>query len=120
MTRMLQMAGIDEKTSDDGEIIAQLKEKSCTANRSEKVQFLTVLPQSWSIHKIQTEFGASNFTVRKAQALVAASGILTTPNPKPGRSLLQITEDLVVNFYENDENSRSMPGKKDYTVLILF
>ena len=89
MTRMLQMAGIDEKTSDDGEIIAQLKEKSCTANRSEKVQILTVLPQSWSIHKIQTEFGASNFTVRKAQALVAASGILTTPNPKPGRSLLQ-------------------------------
>ena len=89
MTGMLQMAGIDEKTSDDGEIIAQLKEKSCTANRSEKVQILTVLPQSWSIHKIQTEFGASNFTVRKAQALVAASGILTTPNPKPGRSLLQ-------------------------------
>ena len=89
MTRMLHMAGIDEKTSDDGEIIAQLKEKSCTANRSEKVQILTVFPQSWSIHKIQTEFGASNFTLRKAQALVAASGILTTPNPKPGQYLLQ-------------------------------
>ena len=40
VTRMLQMAGIDEKISDEGEIIAQLKEKSCTANRSEKVQIL--------------------------------------------------------------------------------
>ena len=60
---MPQMAGIDEKTSDDGEIIARLREKSCTANRSEKVQILTVLQQSWSIHKIQTEFGASSFTV---------------------------------------------------------
>ena len=109
------MAGIDEKTSDDGEIIAQLKEKFRTANilRSEKVQILTVLPKSWSIRKIQTELGASNFTVRKAKALVAASGILTTPNPKPGRSLPQKTQDLVINFYEDDENSRLMPGKKD-------
>ena len=106
ITRMLQMSGIDEKTSDDGEIIAQLKDKFHTANRSEKVQILTVLPQSWSIRKIQNEFGASNFTVRKAKALVAASGILTTPNPKPGRTLPQTTQDLVVNFYENDENSR--------------
>ena len=74
------MAGIDEKTSDDGENIAQLKEKFRTANKSEKVQILTVLPHSWSICKIKTEFGASNFTVRKTKA---TSGILTTPNPKP-------------------------------------
>lgn len=113
ITRMLQTAGIDEKTSDDGEIIAQLKERFATANRSDKVQILTVLPKSWSIRRIQTEFGASNFTVRRAKALVATNGILTTPNPKPGRSLPQTTQDLVVNFYENDENSRMMPGKKD-------
>lgn len=113
ITEMLQMAGIEEKSSDDGEIIAQLKEKFHTADRSEKVRILTVLPRSWSIRKIQTEFGASNFAVRKAKALVAANGILTTPNPKPGRSLPQSTEELVVNFYENDESSRLMPGKKD-------
>ena len=113
ITKMLQTAGIDEATSDDGEIVAQLKEKFCTSNRSEKTQILTVLPQSWSIRKIETEFGASNFMVRKAKALVAQSGILTTPNPKPGRSLTQITQQLVVNFYESDENSRLMPGKKD-------
>ena len=92
------MAGIDEKTSDDGENIAQLKEKFRTANKSEKVQILTVLPHSWSICKIKTEFGVSNFTVRKAKALVATSGILTTPNPKPGRSLPQKNSESCCKF----------------------
>ena len=63
--------------------------------------------------KIQSEFGAPNLTVTKPKALVAANGILATPNPKPGRSLPQETQDLVVNFYENDDNSRMMAGKKD-------
>ena len=107
------MLGFDEKASVDGEIIAQLKERFSTAKRSEKVQILTVLPQSWSIRKIQSEFGAPNFTVRKAKALFAANGILATPNPKPGQSLSLETQDLVVNFYESDDNSRMMAGKKD-------
>ncbi len=38
---------------------------------------------------------------------------MCTPNPKPGRSLPQSTVALVVNFYESDEYSRMMPGKKD-------
>ena len=66
------MLGFDEKASVDGEIIAQLKERFSTAKRSEKVQILTVLPQSWSIRKIQSEFRAPKFMVRKAKALVAA------------------------------------------------
>ena len=102
------MLGFDEKASVDGETIAQLKERFST----EKVQILTVLPQSWSIRKIQSEFGAPNFTVRKAKAFVAANGILATPNPKPGQSLPLETQDLV-NFYESNSNSRMMAGKKD-------
>ena len=38
---------------------------------------------------------------------------MSTPNPKPGRSLPESTVDFVTSFYENDENSRLMPGKKD-------
>ena len=37
---MLHMVGIEEKTSDDREIIAQLKEKFRTADRSEKVHII--------------------------------------------------------------------------------
>ena len=51
--------------------------------------------------------------MRKAKALVAENGILATPNPKSGRSLPQETQRLVISFYEDDDNSRMMPGKKD-------
>jgi len=50
---------------------------------------------------------------RKAKQLVKEKGVMSTPNPKPGRSLPESTVDLVTSFYENDENSRLMPGKKD-------
>jgi len=58
----------DEQQKQDSEMIHQLKEKfrSCT-NRSEKVQGLTVLPKSWSNKKIELEFGATNYIVRRAK-----------------------------------------------------
>ena len=114
ITTMMQKAvigGVHEST-DDGEMISQLKEKYLTANRSEKVQILTTLPKSWSIKKVECEFGASNFMVRKAKQLVKEKGIMSTPNPKPGRTLSQRSVDLVTSFYENDEHSRLMPGKR--------
>ena len=51
--------------------------------------------------------------VRKAKELVREKGILSTPNPKPGHTLSQQTADLDTSFYESNENSRLMPGKKD-------
>ena len=35
-----------------------------------KLQVLTVLPKSWTVQKVQEEFGASNYMIRKAKALV--------------------------------------------------
>ena len=51
---------------------------------------------------------------RKAKNLFAEKGILSTPNPHPGHSLPQESVDLVTEFYQNDEVSRVMPGKKDF------
>ena len=49
---------------DESEIITQLKDKfQATTERSEKVQILTVLPKSWTIRKVQDEFGASNYNI---------------------------------------------------------
>ena len=110
---MMERVGIDEKPNPDEEIISQLKEKYSTASRSEKLQILTIVPKSWSLRKIESEFGASNFMAREAKQLVREKGIFSTPNPKPGRSLPQTSIDVVVHFYESDENSRVMPGKKD-------
>ena len=100
---------------DESEIIMQLKEKfQATNQRSEKVQILTVLPRSWSSQKVEQEFGVSNYMARKAKELVKQKGILSTPNPIHGHTLTVETSDLVKSFYESDEVSRMMPGKKDY------
>lgn len=54
----------------------------------------------------------------KAKALVADNGILIPPNPrKGGRKMRSETECLVKAFYENDENSRLLPGMKDFVSI---
>jgi len=97
-------------------MLDQLKERFHDINtqRSEKLQILTVLPKSWSITRIQREFGVSNFTARKGKQLVKEEGILATPNPKPGQSLNEKTLHCVQSFYEGDDISRIMPGRKDF------
>ena len=41
-------------------------------------------------------------------------GILSNPNPKHGYGLPLTTVNLVKDFYEFDDISRIMPGKKDF------
>ena len=92
----------------------QLKERfQATSERGEKVQILTVLPRNWSIQQVQEEFGASNYMVCRAKEIVKQKGILSAPNPRHRHALAVETTDLVQCFYESDEVSRIMPGKKD-------
>ncbi|KAL5500029.1 hypothetical protein EMCRGX_G006272 [Ephydatia muelleri] len=96
------------------EVIGQLKEKfNSTVKRSEKVRILTILPKSWSVRKIMKEFGASNYMARQAKQLVQEKGILSSPNPKPGKTLSPTIEEHVVAVYLSDDVSRMMPGRKD-------
>ena len=71
-----------------------------------RVQILTILPQSWSIRKIEMEFCVSNFMAWTAKNLGREKGILSTPNPKPNHSITQTKVDLVVSFYESGESSQ--------------
>ena len=99
----------------ESDIISQLKEKfSTTEDQSLKIKILTVLPKNWSVRKVQKEFEASNYMVRKAKLLVKEKGILASPNPRPGKSLSQDTFNCVKTFYNSDHASRIMPGKKDF------
>ena len=106
---------VDPKESDESEMILQLKEKFReTTKRSEQVQILTVLPRSWTRKRIQNEFGVSEYMARKSKQLVREKGVLSSPDPKPGHSLPSATLKQVADFYESDEVSRMMPGKKDF------
>ena len=52
------MPEIQSSNDDESEMIWQLKEKFEETNtKSEKVKILIVLPKSWSIRKVQDEFG---------------------------------------------------------------
>ncbi len=53
----------------------------------------------------------------RSKQLVKEKGILSTPNPKPGSSLPIKLVDLIKNFYEFDDISRVMPGKKDFVSI---
>ena len=105
-------------TTDECEMLEQLKEKfHATKESSVKIQILTVLPKSWSTRRIEREFSVSHHISRKVKSLVKEKGILSLPDPKPGHSLPQETADLAVTFYESDESSRMMPGKKDFVSI---
>ena len=63
------------------ELLEQLKKKlNESTKKSEKLQVLTVLPQSWTLQRIKEEFGATKHMARKAKELVLSKGVLSTPN----------------------------------------
>ena len=78
---------------------------------------LSVLPMRWSCQKIEHEFGVSNYMARAVKALVKEKGVLSTPNPKPGRTVSENVAESVKDFYNSDEVSRMMPGKKNMSPL---
>ena len=84
------------QNSDGPEMLGQLKDKFLkTGSRSEKLQVLTVLPKSWSLAKVQHEFGVSKYMAMKAKELVQEKGILSTPDPKPDHSIAPSTVELL-------------------------
>ena len=48
-----------------------------------------------------------------AKQLRASKGIMSNPNPRPGKTFNKNTVEQVRKFYERDEISCLMPGKKD-------
>ena len=104
----------DEEDSKADEIIQSLVTKYQTSlSRSEKITILTVFASSWSRRKMMAKFGCSQRMATQAKHLVIEKGILSTPNPKIGRTLEDDTANAVSAFYYEDDISRAMPGKKD-------
>ena len=116
---LLHDTDYDDSLRDENEIFEQLRGKfEQSTSRSEQLQILTILPQSWTLKKIQVMFKTSDYMARKAKQLVLEKGIFATPNPKPGHFLPIKSVDLVKSFYESDDVSRVMPGKKDFVSII--
>ena len=99
------------------ELHKQLKEKLQVCRYSEKLQILTLMPDIRSRKKSSKDFNVSEYLVQIAQKLKLADSILVTPRKKFGKSLKPKAKQAVLDFYENDEYSQQMPGKKDYVSI---
>ena len=93
---------------------AAMKEKLVTASNTEKLQILTLVPDSWSRKYCSEHFRVSEYLIRSERELKQRKGILAQPSHKKGKAMAQEIIDLVHAFYEDDEYSRQLPRKKDY------
>lgn len=95
------------------EILTQLIERfNGTEDKTVKLQVLSVLPVSWSLRKIEELFGASLSMVRTVKKLVSEHGIIPNPQARTRQGLPEELKVKVEEFYT--DNSRMLPGKKDY------
>ena len=70
-------------------LLNAIKEKLVISSYPEKIQLLTLAPDTWSRRYCAEYFNVSEYLVRKARDLKKDSGILATPLPKKGKSLPQ-------------------------------
>ena len=52
-----------------------------------------------------------------AKKVKEEKGILSCPNLKRGKRLSDALVEKILKFYESDDISRIMPGKKDYVII---
>ena len=60
------------------------------------------MPNDLSINVLQKTFPISERTAQRAKDIQKEHGILSTPNPKPGKRLTDETWEQVVDFYHSD------------------
>lgn len=108
---------IKEKAKDLDIMVDLMKEKIEVSSRKVKIQVLTMTPSSWTVRQTAEFFGVSNYMVRQAFKLRKEHGIFASPEQKKGPALADDVVLLVRDFYCDDENSRLLPGKKDYVSI---
>lgn len=100
------------------DLLNSLKEEfRNTEERDLKIRILTLF-SSWTYAEIQEHFEATRHMIMIAKKIKEEKGILRCPNQKKGKKLPDSIQQQVVSFYESDEISRLMPGKKDYVTVL--
>ena len=110
---------LEKKASDLDKITEEIRGKLTvgTVTYREKVQILTLIPESWTIKYASNYFGVSEYLVRQARELKRSSGILALPEKNTGKVLQQSTIEQVISLYEDNEHLRLLLGEKDYVSM---
>ena len=89
--------------NDLDKLLDAIKEKETISLNEEKVQLLTLTPDSWSIKNTCNAFSGSDHLVKKARKLKNEKGILAKPEAKKGHPLEDIVKQRVIETYESDK-----------------
>lgn len=105
--------------TDSSEMIEQLQQKfEATSSHDDKIKVLSIVPKSWTPHKVASTFNIPIYMARKTKNLVQINGILCGVQKKIGsKTLSDDTVKKVQDFYRSDEISRLCPGLRDYVTV---
>ena len=106
-------AEIEQKAQDLDHLMEEVKTQMAVSTFRMKIQLLTLTPKSWSINYAASFFHVSRYLVQKALKFKDEEGICSMPSAKQGKSLPVTVSNQVKRFYEDDQFSRLLPGKKD-------
>ena len=109
----------EPKPSIGEEVLEQLTSSFDNMSKTDQYRVLTLMPKNSSISTIQQTFGVTEHTATRAKTLQKEMGLLSTPNPKPGKRLSSESTKKAVKFYEDDTVSRQMAGKKDCVSVLV-
>ena len=100
-------------------VLDQMKDKFSTMDKNDQYRVLTAMPQESTVEFLKKTFNITDHQAKRAKAVQAEHGIFSTPNTKPGRRIPEETILKVKQFYESDDVSRQMPGKKDSVSMVV-
>ena len=106
-----------EKSDYFDEMVELMKNKLQVSDKRTITQILTLAPKSMSFSQVMSTFNVTEYQARKAKRLFNERGILAIPPLYKGKDLPKNVADTVVKFYQNPENSRLMPGAKDFVSI---
>ena len=118
--RICQLLKIKEPIKNIGDkVMEQLVEEFDRMEPGDQYRVLTVMPKDENREFLQQTFGVSERKARRAKEIQTEKGILSTPNPKPGKRLPENLMTQIQAYYEKDTISRQMPGKKDCVSMVV-
>ena len=100
-------------------LITKLKQKFKVSCKDDKIKIISLLPRSWPKKKVIEEFGASEYMVKLTRQLVKEQGILPHLSKRQGNQISEVVINCVKEFYQDDENSRLCPGKKECVSVVI-
>ena len=103
-----------KRAEDLDRLMFLIKEKVTSVKTERKAKLLNLVPESWTLKKIEEFFHVSNRIARNSRVLKNEKGLLPKAESKRRKDLPNEIRDRVINFYQSDDFSRMYPGKKEF------